>query len=183
MGTCLPLCSFQANGNAPAGCVGKDVCNVLGYDGTQAPPVGLGFCLGGCTQDGDCVAGEKCDLTTAYCVKTVTPPTKALGAACTSAEAAMNPPPCNCLYDTTSGAGFCTEACTVGGTQCQAGWFCDAEEPTTLTGANDASVTGFTTQNTGLGGFCVPTCTVGVTTCPTNSTCKTTFAGGPGCIP
>jgi hypothetical protein len=180
MGTCLPLCGFRADGSAPSGCVGKDVCNALGYDGTQTPPVGVGFCLGGCTQDTDCVAGEKCDLTTADCVKTVTPPTRAIGAACTSTD---NPPACNCLYDQTSGMGFCTDACTVGGTQCPAGWFCEAQEPTTLTGANDASVAGFTTQNAGLGGSCVPSCTVGVTTCPTNSTCKATFAGPPGCVP
>jgi hypothetical protein len=162
--------------------MGKDTCNALGYDGTQTPAVGLGFCLGGCTQDGDCAGGEKCDLTTSYCVKTVTPPTRAIGTACTSAEAAMNPPPCNCLLGP-SNNGFCTDACTVGGTQCPGGWFCEAQEPRALTGANDASVTGFTTQNAGLGGYCVPTCTMGVTTCPTNSTCQATFAGGPGCIP
>jgi hypothetical protein len=89
-----------------------------------------------------------------------------------------------------SGLGFCTEFCTVGGTQCPSGWFCEGQEPTTLTGANDASTAGFTMQNTGLAGFCVPSCAVdggamGTDSgaCPANTTCQSSFAGGPGCIP
>jgi len=189
-GLCLPACSFKGDGSAPTGCVGKDTCNAIGFDATTSPPTGVGYCWGGCAADTDCATGEKCDTTTGLCLKTVTPPTKALGDGCTMTEANMSPPPCNCVYNPMSGLGFCTEVCTVGGTQCPTGWFCEAQEPTTLTGANDASVAGFTMQNMGLGGFCVPSCTVDggamgtdSGTCPPNTTCQNTNAGGPGCIP
>jgi hypothetical protein len=189
-GICLPACAFKGDGSMPAGCQGKDACNAIAFDPTQTPPVGIGYCFGGCTADTDCVTGEKCDTTTGLCVKTVTPPTKNLGDGCNMMEANMMPPPCNCVYGTLSGLGFCTLFCTVGGSQCPSGWVCDAQEPTTLIGPNDASVPGFMTQNTGLAGFCVPQCGVdGGTiatdsgTCPTNTTCQTGSATGPVCVP
>jgi hypothetical protein len=188
MGTCWPKCSFVGDGNVPMGCVGRDACYVAGYGVNGTTPVGLGYCLGGCTSDVDCSVGsEKCDTSTGLCVKTVTPPTKALGAGCTMAEAQANPPPCNCIYNTQSGLGFCTKFCIVlpAGQPgaCPAGWFCEAQEPLTLAGANDASVTGFPTQNLHLAGYCAPSCQVGTTVCPANSTCQTGYAGGPGCLP
>jgi hypothetical protein len=110
-----------------------------------------------------------------------TPPTKMLGAAC---DPTMNTPyACDCISSPTTGMGYCSKFCTVGGTQCPAGWTCTSQEPTTLAGANDASVPGFTMQNPGLGGFCAPTCKVGGPACPTNSTCHSDVAGGPVCLP
>jgi hypothetical protein len=176
------------------GCVGKDACNLAGYGVTQAGmAVAIGFCVGGCAADADCAGGEKCDTLTGLCVKAVTPPTKHLGDGCTQAEANASPPPCNCIYNR-SGLGFCTEFCQVPAAgapnTCPTGWFCETQEPLTLSGANDASVTGFTAPNVGLAGFCVPSCggDAGVTgtdsgACPTNTMCQTNYAGGPGCFP
>jgi hypothetical protein len=183
-GVCLPVCSFKADGSPPVGCVGKDACNAYGFEATTTPASGIGYCFGGCTADADCIAGEKCDTTTGLCQKTVTPPSKAFGSACTMADATMNPPSCNCIYNTTTNLGFCTSFCTVGGTQCPTGWFCETEEPRTLPSAGDGSVAGFSSENTGLGGFCVPSCQVGAPgACPPNTACQATFAGGSGCIP
>jgi hypothetical protein len=189
MGLCLPECTFRGDGSAATGCVGKDACNAIAFDATSSPPSGIGYCFAGCTANTDCAAGESCETNTGLCLKTVTPPTKNLGDGCTMAEANASPPACNCVYNTSSGLGFCTTFCTVGGSQCQSGWFCEAEEPLTLA-SGDASVVGFTTQNVGLGGFCVPACQIdgGATgtdsgVCPANTTCQSTFAGGAGCIP
>jgi hypothetical protein len=188
-GTCWPACSFAADGSAPVGCVGKDACNVAAYGIAGTTPHGVGLCLGGCTADGDCAGGERCDATTGLCLKSVTAPTKNLGDGCTMAEAQATPPSCNCIYNSNSGLGFCSKFCTVPATgaanPCPAGWFCETEEPTTIAGANDASVAGFTTQNVGLAGFCVRSCATGADSgvCPVNTTCLDTFAGGPGCIP
>jgi hypothetical protein len=188
-GICLPACSYKADGTAPVGCVGKDVCQPYGF-GTQPYVNGVGYCYGGCTADTDCITGEKCDLLTGLCLKTVTPPTMNIGDPCTMAQANMSPPPCNCIYNTMTGNGLCTKVCTVGGSQCPTGWMCETQEPTALPGANDASVPGFMTPNMGLGGFCVPSCQVdggamgtdsGV--CPMGTTCRADFAGGAGCIP
>jgi hypothetical protein len=193
-GTCWPACAFAADGSAPMGCVGKDACNVAGYgvNGTMAQ--GVGLCIGGCVADADCAGGEKCDTPTGLCLKSVTPPTKNLGDGCTMAEAQATPAPCNCIYNTQSGLGFCTQFCVTpaagAANPCPTGWFCETQEPLTLTGANDASVTGFTMQNVGLAGFCVPSCQVDggamgtdSGTCPPNSTCSAAYAGGPGCVP
>jgi hypothetical protein len=187
-GVCLPACVFAGDGTAPSGCVGKDTCLPYGFGSN--PVQGVGYCFGGCTADTDCVTGEKCETTTGLCKKVVTPPTKNIGDPCTMADANATTPPCNCIYNTKTTVGFCTQVCTVGGTGCPSGWFCEAQEPKSLTGSNDASLPGFTTQNTGLGGFCVPSCQVdggamGTDSgaCPTNTTCQDIFAGGAGCIP
>jgi hypothetical protein len=167
--------------------VGKDVCNVFAFT-ESSPPTGLGYCLGGCTADSDCSgaggAAEKCDTTSGLCLTTVTAPTKKLGAACTSADlgSSTTPAACNCFVGS-SGNGFCSTFCTVGGSECPAQWFCETEEPIMVTGANDASVPGFSTPNQGLAGLCVPSCGEDAGACPTNSTCTTTYAGGPGCVP
>jgi hypothetical protein len=170
------------------GCVGKDACNLAGYGVAQTGmAVAVGFCVGGCVADADCAGGEKCDTLNGLCVKSVTPPTKNLGDGCTMAEANATPPPCNCIYNNQSGLGFCTKYCGVPAAgapnPCPTGWFCETQEPLTLTGSNDASVSGFPTENVGLAGFCVPSCQVGSSVCPPNTTCQANYAGGPGCIP
>jgi hypothetical protein len=175
------------------GCVGKDACNLAGYGVSGTTVQGVGLCLGGCAADTDCGGGEKCDIPTGLCLKTVTPPTKNLGDGCTNKD---TPTPCNCIFNNSSGLGFCSQFCTVpaagAANPCPTGWFCETQEPLTLIDpTTDASVTGFTTENVGLAGFCVPSCQVdggGVTgtdsgSCPTNTTCQATFAGGPGCLP
>ncbi len=180
MGSCLPACAFAADGSAAVGCVGKDVCNPIAFQLTT-PPGGLGYCLGGCTSDADC-GGESCDKTSGLCLLSVTAPTKRLGASCTTADTTGATPACNCLLGA-NGKGFCSTFCTVGGTECSAGWFCETQQPTMLTGANDASTPGFAMPNQGLAGLCVPSCGGDAGACPTNSTCRSTYAGGPGCIP
>jgi hypothetical protein len=165
--------------------VGKDVCNPFAFTLTS-PPEGIGYCLGGCTADSDCAGNEKCDTTTGLCLTKVTAPTKSLGQACTTADLGnamtMTPAACNCLLGS-SGTGFCSTYCTVGGSECKAGWFCETQEPITLTGSSGASTPGFSTQNQGLAGLCVPSCGGDAGACPANSACTTTYAGGPGCIP
>jgi hypothetical protein len=163
--------------------VGKDVCNPVAFTETS-PPEGIGYCLGGCTANTDCTGGEKCDTTTGLCLTKVTAPTKTLGQACTTADLGSStvPAACNCFLGA-SGKGFCSTFCTVGGAECQTGWFCETQEPITVTGANDASTPGFSMPNQGLAGMCVPSCGGDAAACPTNSTCQTAYAGGAGCIP
>lgn len=165
---CLPKCTYDKQGGAPKGCVGKDVCN--SYPITVA--AGIGYCFGGCTQDGDCQDGQKCQTDRGWCLPGVTPPTKTVGTACTSSDSSSLV--CNCLYGTNN-TGYCSEFCIVGQTTCPTGYTCDSLE---------LRVSGYGAPNPGMAGYCTATCSGDGGTCTsTNATCTNVFASGPDCIP
>jgi hypothetical protein len=173
-GLCFPKCTFGLNGGQPQGCQGKDACVLLGWTST----IGVGICFGGCTENSDCPGGQKCATNEALCEPSPTPPTLALGAACASTTTA-----CDCFYNDTSGIGFCTQVCLVGGSGCPAGWVCDAGEPTKV----------FSQANVGLEGSCLPACSLDggapeggspdAGACPLASTCQSPDVAGPDCQP
>jgi len=185
MGICLPKCSFGNDGTVPTGCQGKDMCNAVGFGLDMSNNlVGYGYCLGGCFADGDCPSGSHCQdgicLTTPYTF------TKNVGDACTQSDATNHA--CDCIYDSTSAAGYCSHFCVTGDAThpCQAGYVCDAQEPTTLTGANDAAIAGFSEQNSGMAGSCWKGCggdAGEAGACPSNSSCATRTVAGPDCVP
>jgi len=164
---CLPKCTYDKQGGAPKGCVGKDACN--SYPITAAG--GIGYCFGGCTQDLDCQDGQKCQTDRGWCLPGVTPPTKSLGAACTESDS--NALVCNCLYGTNK-TGYCSQFCTIGGAACPNGYVCDSLE---------IRLSGYTTPNTGMAGYCTPSCSADAGSCPASATCTNVFASGPDCIP
>jgi|SRR5579859_6274175 len=184
VGICLPQCTFKADGSAASGCQGKDACNVYGFgqDTTTQAVTGVGYCFGGCETDADCQTGQKCQTDQGICVNALATGELAVGTGCNAA--ASPAPACNCIAATSNNLGYCAQYCKVGGVACPTGSTCDANLPTTLTGANDATVAGFTSQNGGLSGFCGPKCTIdGGSTCPTNSTCQNVSVAGPDCVP
>jgi hypothetical protein len=163
MGFCLPKCTFKADGSAAQGCGAKNACNFfapLQDPTTMAVTGGVGFCYGGaCAQDSDCPASNKCQTNMGVCLGMATLPLSQLGSACNPLSTTSTNA-CNCYSNPNSvnGLGYCAQFCLTGGNDCPAGTVCDGQEPATLTGANDASITGFAMQNTGLAGYCVPTC-------------------------
>jgi hypothetical protein len=171
-GICLPRCEFKADGMPAVGCAGKDSCQAYTF-GTDATgnAVGYGYCFGGCVADGDCPSGSVCQIDEGLCVKARTTRSKKVGDACTSADYTSGA--CDCLYGT-SGSGFCSSFCLVGGgAGCPGGYVCEAYE---LTSA------GFTKETAGMGGQCVPSCGAGQT-CPPSSACSSLYAAGPDCQP
>jgi hypothetical protein len=188
-GTCLPSCFFGADGAAPVGCKGKDTCTYYasGVSTTTGQPVAIGYCFGGCVTDADCPTGSACQTNAGICVASATPPTKPIGSTCTAADNGSNttPPTCNCFLGPTSTQGFCTQSCIVRSATatCPGGYVCDSLLPAQLTNAADASVTGFTVQNTNLAGLCLPTCGGDAAACPGMSTCSTADTAGQDCTP
>jgi hypothetical protein len=168
-GICLPKCTYDKNGGAANGCVGKDAC----WSYTTGMNGGVGYCWAGCTSDMDCAGGQKCQLDQGLCVEGVVPPTKAFGVACTKADQQNGA--CNCLYGNTN-SGYCSSFCVVGGAGCAMGATCDAFEYRTY---------GYATQNPGMAGYCTLTCSAGDAGpgCPANVSCTNIFAAGPDCIP
>ncbi len=165
---CLPKCTYDKSGGAAVGCAGKNVC----WADTGAPEVGVGYCFGGCTQDGDCQDNQKCQVDQGLCVEGVTPPIKSVGTACTKSD--TNGLICNCLYGT-GNSGYCSSFCITGGApSCTSGFTCDALELRTY---------GYTTQNTGMAGYCTKSCSGDGGSCPPSSSCTNVFADGPDCIP
>jgi hypothetical protein len=163
-GICLPTCTFSST-SSPTGCRGKDACNVYGWD-AASDPTGYGYCFGGCVADADCIAGGSCQKETGLCVTSKTTYSKSVGTACTSADATSTPAKCNCLYSTTTGAGYCTQFCIFGGTpSCGSGYSCDTLLPSSGT-------TIFTGSPSGLAGSCLKDCTTDSDCTALNSTCK-----------
>jgi hypothetical protein len=168
-GICLPKCTYDKNGGMAAGCVGKDTC----WSYTTGSNGGVGYCWAGCTSDGDCSGGQKCQTDEGLCELGITPPTKMFGAACTKTDTQNGV--CNCLYGNMN-TGYCSSFCVVGGPACPMGATCDALEYRQL---------GFSTQNAGMAGYCTSTCASGDAgpSCPAAATCTNIFAAGPDCIP
>ena len=167
-GACIPKCTYDSIGTQPSGCQGKDTC----YAYTGAKQNGIGYCWAGCTQDADCESGQHCQTDQGLCEKGITPPTKAIGAACTKSD--TNAGVCNCLYGTMN-TGYCSSFCIVGDTAtCPTGMVCDSLE---------VRAYGYTTPNTGMAGYCAYPCSSDAAACPTSSVCTNVFAAGPDCIP
>jgi hypothetical protein len=164
---CLPKCAYDTTGDAATGCLANDTCLTW----AAAPESGFGYCFGGCTSDSQCPAGQLCQVDQEICVTTPTTPTKALGAACTTADTASGA--CYCLAGS-KGTGFCTSSCTIGGPSCAAGSTCDA-----LLYTSD----GYSKQNVGMGGYCLLTCEPdGGPSCPASASCADIFVAGPDCV-
>jgi hypothetical protein len=181
-GVCLPLCGIDGTGSAPEGCVGNDTCVNMGlaeFSTSRNAVWGPGYCWGGCTTDSECPTGSSCQTNEGICVRTVTPPTKALGAPCTSADngSATTPAACNCVVDpwTSTMAGTCTQFCIVDSpaAACPAGYLCDSFETTDV----------FPIQSVGIAGSCLHACDGDAGTCPANLTCVTSDTAGPDCLP
>ena len=170
-GLCLPACTFDNSGAPAKGCAGGDACNV--YTLTSATD-GIGYCFGGCTAPGSsspesCVGGNKCQLETGYCVEKPVKYSKAVGDACTDADAMANR--CNCLYPTTTNKGYCSEFCRVGTTTCDAGFVCTAFLPAS-----------FGKSPKDIGGWCAKPCTTDGDCTGLSSTCQDS-SDGKVCLP
>jgi len=173
-GVCFPKCTFGLHGGPPAGCQGKDACVLFGWTTTT----GIGVCLGGCTQDSDCPDAQKCATNVALCEESPSPPTLVLGATCASTTSS-----CDCIYNSVSDVGFCSQVCIVGGSGCPAGWVCDGSEPTKA----------FSQATVGLEGNCFPACSLeggapeggaaDAGMCPLDSTCQSLNVAGADCQP
>jgi hypothetical protein len=202
-GLCLPTCLFPNDGTAPVGCQGKDTCVLSGFGTGMISPdggaadvttetIGIGYCFGGCTQNADCPTGSVCQTNEGLCVKTLAPPTKTIGTACSSADNATTTTPaaCDCFLNAKTNTGYCSQFCTVGSSgTCPAGYICDSNEPTELVDAiTDASIPGFAIQNVGLSGTCLAACgSAGAGgdggACSTGTMCSIGNTAGPDCVP
>jgi len=186
MGVCLPKCTFGSAGQAPQGCQGNDVCHLMGWTVDSNDLVtGVGYCMGGCVTDGDCPSSTHCQQDEGLCVNALTARTKTLGESCTAADGASGA--CDCVVDPATGMGYCSQFCIVAGNAtCPGGYSCDALEPTMVTDPAEASVVGFTLQNSNIGGSCLAGCPGGKIAdggaCP-SSTCDSSHAAGPTCVP
>jgi hypothetical protein len=180
-GICLPACAFGNSGAAPTGCIGKDVCNVLGWGKDATGTLqGVGYCFGGCVVDADCTKGDQCQRESGLCVKTKIVYTKTLGTACTDLDAKA-PAKCECLYLTSTNKGYCSTFCKVGdtATACPATYTCSPALPTTDPADGSAL---FSVDPGGMAGNCLKNCTVDADCTALNSICKTT-ASGKVCYP
>jgi len=165
---CLPKCTYDQDGGAPAGCAGKDTCNAYAL----SKETGFGYCWAGCTSDQDCSDGQKCQTDQGLCVKGVTPPTKNFGDACTKTD--VDTEACNCLYGSND-TGYCSSFCIVGDQgECPNGSVCD---PFLI------RAYGYTTSNAGLAGYCAIECAGDAAACPASASCTNLSASGPDCVP
>jgi hypothetical protein len=228
-GSCEVACKFALDGSAPTGCAGKNRCLTLFYSfDPQSGAVvgGGGICQGSCEQDSDCSAlnttsagtGDAggswvCQTDIGLCTQHLVPRKKQIGQACAQSARPndLTSGACNCqLVNQTTGAGYCTTYCVVGGNPCPNGWICDARQDAVLPDGTSLQV-----QNTLTQGLCVPGCSLagdgGVSveagggsdaaadsasdggggsneaaapaSCPPNSTCQATTVAGPDCLP
>jgi hypothetical protein len=187
-GTCSPMCIFSLDGSMPVGCVGKDTCvetPFIALDSSSQQLFGWGDCFGSCQKTSDCSAlgaGYICQIDTGFCTASPVTRSKQLGQACTSNDSTTGA--CNCLTPPSTGSGYCTSACVIGGAPCPNGWICDTLQSASPT----IGGTVFTVhaENSGMSGMCVAPCNApdgGPAQCPSPSTCKTGSPVGPDCLP
>jgi hypothetical protein len=181
---CLPVCYWRNDGKPPTGCAGNDACTLAGYGSMNSAPIGFGYCLGGCKADADCAAakaGSLCQTDDGLCVDTLVTRTKKLGDTCTQGDANAVSPPCNCVYGTQTGLGYCSQFCEIGGAPCPTGYACAAQVPKTFHNGSPA----FTQDPPGLAGFCFKSCTGAMdSSCATlNAYCNTNDVAGDVCTP
>ena len=137
-GTCLPACEASTT-QVTKPCAGKNVC-VLQPKGAKSE-VSPGYCLGGCRADADCESGDRCQVETGYCTKTLRT-SRIAGAPCTNAEDC----PCVLPQDKT---GYCSPFCVVGDDTCPAGYTCNIPYSLESFGGNPE----------GAAGRCLKSCT------------------------
>jgi hypothetical protein len=167
-GFCYPQCTFAIDGSKPVGCAGTDACNPSTFlrSATTQAVTGFGFCAGGCQVDTDCAplgAGFVCQADIGYCTKNKVQRSKAVGTTCQETVAVDDyaSGACYCDADPTTGQGFCSTACIVGGVPCANGWVCDAgyQSPLTFVSQDGTMVdVPITAQNVGVPGVCRPAC-------------------------
>jgi hypothetical protein len=171
-GFCYPQCTFAIDGSAPVGCAGTNTCNPYTFvrSLTTQTVTGFGYCAGGCQQDSDCHllgADFVCQTDIGYCTQAKVQRTKAIGTACatTATTDDSGSGACYCDEDFTTGAGFCSTSCIVGGVPCADGWVCDLAFQSPLV-FSSATATGgsisvpVTLQNQGLPGVCRVACAI-----------------------
>jgi hypothetical protein len=175
-GTCLPKCQIPADGSAATGCVGNDTCVSYAWvSQANGSLLGVGFCSGSCQGDSDCLllgSGWGCQIDIGFCTQAKVARTKAIGQGCGLLDSSSGA--CNCAVDPSTGIGYCTSACVIGGVACADGYVCNAFYPV---GPPDAGTSA--TQNPGLSGSCYAPCSGA---CPSNSICQQTSVGQE-CIP
>lgn len=160
-GSCEVLCKFNLDGSAPTGCAGKNRCLPLFYftDGTGAVTGGGGICQGSCEQDSDCSdlgTGWLCQTDIGLCTQHLITRKKQIGQACSrsATPSDLTSGACNCeLVSQTTGDGYCTSYCVVGGKPCANGWICDSRQDALLPDGTPLQVPNTLTQ-----GLCVPGC-------------------------
>jgi len=188
--SCDPMCIMNADGTFAQACAGKNACNTeaFGTDSMTMKVSLIGTCQGGCSVDGDCPTGSKCDPVQRFCAKTCTADTdcKFTGApayykcdtthgACTFkypkvlGDTCATKDDCLCFKNTTEANGYCIDLCKTGDT-CASGFTCDALLPTK--GTDGSTLFSFTAQPAGLTGYCLKNCTAD-TDCPANQMCDT----------
>ncbi len=174
---CFPACSFADDGAAPAGCKGKDTCNVYGWGADAAGKLqGVGYCFGGCTTNDDCKAGDKCQVEDGLCVKTPTVYTKKPGDPCGKPAKTTDPSVCNCLYTTAApSTGYCANSCKVGGAACGTGFTCSPSLP--LKDPKDATKTLFSKNPTDMSGYCLKDCATDADCAGLSAYCDTNVVG------
>jgi hypothetical protein len=183
-GECLPKCSFGVDGSPPTPCPTNAACGtaIFTMDQTTGVVVAYGICEGYCRSDADCAplgAGTSCQVDMGLCTSAPVHRTSTPGAACSSASTAA----CNCVVGS-SGTGYCTESCIVGGSDCPTGWVCDSAEPATLDFGTGTPVP--VTPTPKLLGECLERCTVpdaGAPQCPASATCSDISVAGLDCQP
>jgi hypothetical protein len=137
-GLCFPACEASTT-QVTKPCAGKNVC-VLKPKGA-ASAVSAGYCFGGCRSDADCVSGDRCQVETGYCTKTLLP-SRISGAPCTAEE------DCPCVLPQEK-TGYCAPFCVVGDDTCPAGFTCNIPYTLDSFGGNPK----------GAAGRCLKTCT------------------------
>jgi len=162
---CVDSCAFGSSG-AATGCAGKTVCNVYSFTRDGGGGKGVGSCRGGCLADGDCTAGQKCQVEDGVCVQTLVTYPNAFGTSCTSSS------DCRCQHGL-SKPGYCSKYCITGGAACPSGYTCDPGLP-----KNDTTGVLFTSVPTGLAGDCLKNCANDGDCTPYGGHCETNSVTG-----
>jgi hypothetical protein len=167
-GFCYPKCTFGIDGSKPVGCAGTDSCNPSTFLRMAATNTvtGFGYCAGGCQVDSDCAplgAGFVCQTDIGYCTQAKVVRSKTIGTACqeTATVDDYASGACYCDADFTTGQGFCSTSCIIGGLACPNGWVCDAgyQSPLAFVSSTGAMVNvPVSMQNMGVPGVCRPAC-------------------------
>jgi hypothetical protein len=164
-GVCEVHCTFSLDGSPPKGCAGKDTCvpYYFSSDSTGAIIGGGGFCQGSCERDSDCSdlgTGWLCQTDLGFCTQHLVTRKKAIGAACSQSARVndLTTGACNCqLVSSTTGNGYCTSACIVGGSvPCPNGYICDNNQSNPLPDGTTLQL-----ENVQTPGYCVPGCSLG----------------------
>jgi hypothetical protein len=211
-GVCFPKCTFGLDASAGETCASPDGCVFLGYGFLSGNPAGFGYCQGGCQSDADCAAlgaGYACQADLGVCTQTAIARTSDVGAPCGETDETSGA--CNCQLNPSTGKGYCTKVCVVGGSNgCDAGWVCETGQSASVSFVGGPVPYAVSGPAPGLLGFCAPSCDAGAieagaegnadgggagdgqstaeagapaSACPGVSVCTSGGLGGADCIP